>query len=182
MGYVVGDHPMETELTIEGGGLPPFSARGCHQMLMPIRNGEYRRTIDGKLVFLGNETHHKYRTRIRGQDKTSPTIEKWWQGRQLSVGCLQRLCQEFLGDGLEKRITLARRAIENSVLVFDEARQNIAVLKNHANELELEEAPPQGKRLFISYRPFLEMMMTHHTIETDEWGHQVGWMIELEEL
>lgn len=172
----------ETELTIEGGGFPPFSARECHQVLTSIPNGEYRRTIEGRLIFIGNETHHKYRTKIRGQDKTIPAIEKWWRGGQVHVGCIQRLCQEFLGDGIHKSIRLARLPIEGSVVVFDEAKENAKVLKVQEAEVVLEEVPPKGKRLFISYRPLLEMMMTHHAIETDEWGHQVGWALELEEV
>lgn len=173
---------METDLTIEGHGLPPFSARGCHQVLTPIRNGEYRRTIEGKLIFIGNETHHKYRTKIRGQDKTTPVLEKWWRGCQVRVGCIQRLCQEVIGNGLEKRVELARIPIEGSVIVFDEAKEKPAILKVQEREVFLAGAPPKGKRLFISYRPLLEMMMTHHTVETDEWGHQVGWTLELEEV
>ena len=173
---------METDLTIEGGGLPPFSARGCHQVITPIRNGEYRRTIEGKLIFIGNDTHHKYRTKIRGQDKTSPAIEKWWRGSQVHVGCIQRLCQEIVGDGLKKSIELARVPVEGSVIVFDDTKTDYKIDTLQGQKVVLEEESPKGKRLFISYRPLLEMMMTHHTIETDEWGHQVGWVVEFEEI
>lgn len=173
---------METELTIEGGGFPPFSARGCHQLLMPIRNGEYRRTIEGKLIFIGNESHYKYRTKIQGTDKTTPAIEKWWRGCQVRVGCIQRLCQEFVGDGKQKKIELSRVPIQDSVIVFDDTRKTVKIFKVDEAEVLLEEAPLDGKRLFISYRPLLDMMMPHHRIETDEWGHQVGWGIELEEV
>lgn len=173
---------METDLTIEGQGLPPFSARGCHQVLTPIRNGEYRRTIEGKLIFIGNDSHHKYRTKIRGQDKTTQTIEKWWRGEPVRVGCIQRLCQEFMGDGLRQRVELARLPIKGSVIVFDEAAEKRSLLKIQEREISFTEIPQKNKRLFISYRPLLDMMMIHHTVETDEWGHQVGWTLELEEV
>ena len=173
---------METDLTIEGHGLPPFSARGCHQVLTPIRNGEYRRTIEGKLIFIGNDSHHKYRTTIRGQDKTTPALERWWRGCQARVGCIQRLCQEFIGDGVEKTIELARYPIKESVLIFDDSQGISSVFEVQDKRVSLVEAPVKGKRHFISYRPLLDMMMTHHTVETDEWGHQVGWTLELEEV
>ncbi len=173
---------METELTIEGGGFPPFSARGCQQVLTPIRNGEYRRTVEGKLMFIGNDSHHKYHTKIQGQDKTIPAIEKWWRGQHVRVGCIQRLCQEFISNGVMQTIKLARLPVEGSVIIFDELQKAYRLAIEQGVEVTLKEIPPTGKLLFISYRPLLEMMMTHHAIQTDEWGHQVGWVIELEEV
>lgn len=173
---------METELTIEGGGFPPFSARACHQVLTPIRNGEYRRTLDGKLTFLGDDSYQKYRTKIKGQDKTMPSLDKWWQGQVVQVGCIQRLCQEYLSDGMGKTIKLMRPPIEGSIIIFDDAQEIYPLDKIKENEVTLKKILPIGKRVFISYRPSLTMMMTHHSVQTDEWGHQVGWVIEFEEV
>jgi hypothetical protein len=35
---------------------------------------------------------------------------------------------------------------------------------------------------FTFYRPKLTMMVMHFQIETDEWGAQVGWSMDLEEV
>ncbi|MBL8677145.1 MAG: hypothetical protein JNJ47_06985, partial [Alphaproteobacteria bacterium] len=50
----------ETELTIEiigkGNFFAPYSARECTQTLTPIPQGSLRRTINGKLVWVGQAT------------------------------------------------------------------------------------------------------------------------------
>lgn len=173
---------METDLTLAGKGLPPFSARGCHQILKPIVNGEYRRTIEGQLLFLGDESHCKYQTRIQGQDKASPALDQWWRGQQVQVGCIQRLCQEFQGDGVKKNLTLLRQPVEGSLIIHDEERNEYTFSAIEGKTMISSHPPSQGKRLFISYRPLLEMMVTHYTFETDEWGHVVKWSLELEEV
>ena len=35
---------------------------------------------------------------------------------------------------------------------------------------------------FLTYRPFLTMLVKDYYLETDEWGLTVGWRLELEEV
>ena len=58
---------MESELTINIGGFPPLSARGCEQELTPISEGEFHRDINGDLIYLGQDTHTKYKSTSSGR-------------------------------------------------------------------------------------------------------------------
>ena len=76
---------METELVISGVGLPPLSARGCVQELVPLAMGQFRRTVNGDLVFLGTNGK-KYRTSISCEDKAVIATDGLEVGCQLLIG------------------------------------------------------------------------------------------------
>ncbi len=106
---------METELIIEGVGFPPLSARGCRQELNLVEQGEFRRTVNGTLIYLGPE-HQKYRSMIWCEDKVTLVSEGVLErGAVLRIGCLQRLWQK----SQKMDVTLERDAVDGSVVVMD---------------------------------------------------------------
>lgn len=150
---------METELILSLGGLPPLSARGCIQELVPVEQGKLRRTLNGELVFVGNP-RSKYRSIIYCADKTSLATEGLSPGSVVQVGCIQRLWQKVLP-------------------AMDEGQKPISVERIDNNQIQLQE-----RRIpcFVSYRPWLSMRTVRYTLHTNEWGLKVGWRLELEEI
>ncbi len=169
---------METELILSLGGLPPLSARGCIQELVPVEQGKLRRTLNGELVFVGNP-RSKYRSIIYCADKTSLATEGLSPGSVVQVGCIQRLWQKVLPDMDNNPIMLERAAVEESVVAMDEGQKPISVERIDNNQIQLQE-----RRIpcFVSYRPWLSMRTVRYTLHTNEWGLKVGWRLELEEI
>ena len=169
---------METDLILSVGGLPPLSARGCVQELMPINNGTFRRTINGVLLHLGHEL--KYRSIITCEDKTSLATQGLMPGSLVRVGCIQRLWQKVNG---EETVTLEREAIEGSVWAVDSNQQSIAIRQIVGQSVDLMPfSTPTDGECFITYRPWLIMRVITYSLTTHEWGLKTGWRLELEEI
>lgn len=165
---------MESELILSIGGLPPFSARGCTQELMPIRQNLFRRTINGSLLYLGQKTHQRYRSCITCQDQSVFTSEGLWPGQVLKIGCIQRLWQKVVSvDAI-----LERNPIEGSLIAIDALQNPVRVLEQAGPKITLEN---HERDVFISYRPWLDVQVTHFTLYTQEWDLKTGWRLEVEE-
>ena len=160
------------------GGLPPLSARGCVQELLPVEQGKMRRTINGELVFVGTP-RSKYRSIIHCSDKTSLATDGLSPGAVVQVGCIQRLWQKVLPDTNNNPIRLERAAVEESVVAMDESQKMISVERLGVDQIRLKE-----RRLpcFVSYRPWLSMRTVRYSLHTNEWGLKAGWRLELEEI
>jgi hypothetical protein len=168
----------ETDLTLEfvsvGNSLPPFSGRECTQTLMPIPHGALRRTINGNLVWVGNKGHRKFQSLISCKDKASPALSGMWKGSLLKVGCIQSLTQ-IVPQRIEQ-IQLEREAL--SLHLYESSGKFWLAEKAEDRWIEIPSAFPGG---FITYRPLLLMVVNNYQLETDEWGLEVGWSLELEE-
>ncbi len=163
----------ETCLSLSVGGLPPFSARGCTQVLKPIASAENHRTVNGELVTTVSQLHHKYQTTIKSQDKLPVAIDCLWKGQTIQVGCMQRLWQR--ADGLT--IELSREPVEGSVVAINAEREPVVVLGVIERTVSL--AAPG----FVGYRPLLTMKITDFGYETEEWGEGgVSWFLSMEEV
>ncbi len=167
---------MESELILSRGGLPPLSARGCIQHLMPIEAGALRRTINGTLIYTGKEICHKYHSIISCEDKASMALEGFWRGGEIRVGCIQRLCQK----AIDQHVILQREPVEGSVFVVNAARQEKGVQEIIGRKVVL--AHPILEETFVSYRPWLHMRIITFSFVTNEWGMKAGWKLELEEI
>lgn len=170
---------METFLTLGGGQLPPFSARGCTQTLTPLPMGELRRTVNGNLIHIGAEKHFKYKSVIACQDKAGPCLDGLWRGQEVEVGCLSRLHQEMKQEGDHARATLLRPPVEGSVAVQGTSG---TMVSSELSGRDVQAPLAQGETLFVSYAPRLHMRVISFEIKTDEWGARVGWRLELEEI
>ncbi len=168
----------ETDLILEvverGSLFSPFSARECTQSLTPIPQDSLRRTINGVLVCVGNKGHHKFQSTISCKDKAPPAFENLWVGTHLKVGCLQSLTQTIPAGA--SRIFLEREPLR--CYAYDPLEKMWPIEKVEGNSVFLSPGCPGG---FITYRPWLRMVVKHYHLETDEWEASVGWRLELEE-
>src|SRR5690348_7047911 len=139
---------METELVISKGGFPPLSARGCEQELIPLSLGQFRRTVNGDLVFLGVQGK-KYKTIITCSDQTVLATDGLEPGVVVTIHCIQRLWQKATGP----TVILERLAVENSICAIDENRQPVRIICSNGQEVTLAEE----KTVFVTYRPSLNM-------------------------
>jgi hypothetical protein len=168
----------ETDLTLEiigmGNSLPPFSGRECTQTLAPIPHGSLRRTINGNLVCVGNKGHRKFQSTISCKDKASPALSGIWKGTLLNVRCIQSLTQ-VVPEGI-RRIQLEREAL--SLHLYEDSGKYWQAEKAEDRWVLIPSLFPGG---FITYHPMLLMVVKNYRLETDEWGLDVGWLLELEE-
>jgi hypothetical protein len=169
---------METELILSVGGMPPLSARGCIQQIMPIPQGNLRRTINGELIYVGRPIA-KYRSVIYCTDKASLATEGLSPGVTIQVGCIQRLWQKVLPDPDNKPIMLERTPVSDSVIVIDEQQRHLEIESVDKQEIRLKS---REGTCFVSYRPWLNMKTVRYNLQTNEWGLTAGWHLELEEI
>ena len=157
--------------------LPVWSSRGVIQSLMPLRQPSLSRTIDGRLIDLSAPWERKYRSRVTCRDKRPAAFEGLWIGAALEVDCVSALyCP--LPENARAPISLARTPVPGSVVLETEDGDLIA-LAPKGTQVSL---PPHTPGHFLVYRPRLSMRLTHFSSETDEWGLDVGWDMELEEM
>ncbi|MEI8295003.1 MAG: hypothetical protein WCG04_00570 [Alphaproteobacteria bacterium] len=169
---------MESELILSIGGLPPLSARGCTQELMPIQQNLFRRTINGSLLYLGQKTQQRYRSIITCQDQSVLATEGLWPGQHLRMGCIQRLWQKADGNADGAEVLLEREAIEGSVIAVDDKQNNLRILEQAGRKVRLaaSETP-----VFLSYRPWLDVQVINFKLLTHEWDIKAAWRLEVEE-
>jgi hypothetical protein len=163
---------MESELVLSRGGLPPLSARGCTQELSPISLGNFQRTVNGDLIFLGVKGM-KYRSLISCEDQTVFASDDLYPGMELEVSCIQLLWQE----STQSRVMLERDPVPGSVMALDKDRQPIPILEQNNREITLAAEP-----CFICYRPLLKMRVISFGLVTNEWQKSNRWKLELEEI
>ena len=172
---------MQTQLIINRGGFPPFSARGCRQVLQPRLTGELRRTINGELHYTGQKHHHKYISTITCHDKTVPALEGLWRGELVKVACIQHLWQEVDVQNNNKiTVKLERHAVQESVNVIDEVGREIAFNHQQPDSVEINNQEKCNK-VYVCYRPYLQMYITKFHVHTDEWDQKCEWRLDLEE-
>ena len=168
---------METLLTISGVGLPPMSARGCKQELIPLPNGEFRKTVNGALVFVKTSEYQRYQTTIKCSDMNCPAVGNIWIGSKVEIGCIQSIWQN--ADSSEKIIYLSRTPVKGSVIVINSNNKLIRHTVEGSAVHILEEISGQ---IFISFRPILEMLITDFRVETNEWELKTSWILCAEEV
>ena len=167
----------ETNLILGVAGLPPESARNCQQELSPIPNGEFKKSINGDLLFLETHERKRYKSVITCKDINSPIIDGIWVGSQISVGCIQNLWQA-INPG-ESKVRLIRPAVEGSVCAVNNLGDAIP-FRLVDDEVELNKI--HDEKIFLCFRPWLIMLVINFSLDTDEWGMSGGWKIVLEEI
>lgn len=169
---------MESVLTLSIGGLPPLSARGCIQTLMPTENGCIQRTLNGTAHYVGPSTL-KYRSTIQCKDKTTLATHGLQPGTEIMVDCIQTLWQQIIPHASTYTATLEREAVSNSIAAITAERDAVPIEVVDQTHIRI---PPMAKPIFISYRPKLKMCVHTYELFTDEWGMNAGWRLELEEV
>lgn len=168
---------MESELTINIGGFPPFSARGCEQELTPISEGDFHRNINGDLIYLGADTHTKYKSIIKCNDKAAIATDGLYRGREIELGCIQRLWQKF--EINQHELYLDKVPVEGSLYAYSNDEAEIPIMRSD-DKYVLLTTPNSGG--YICYRPLLNMRIIQYSLNTNEWGIKVGWQMECEEI
>jgi len=169
---------METELTLSVGGLPPMSARGCTQEIVPVQQNNMYRTINGELIFL-KQNPIKYKSIIQCKDKTVLATNDFFIGQEITVGCLQRLWQKVAANENNNVITVEREPVQGSLYAIDSLNNDVLMAAVDGRQVTLLN---RDKVCFLSYRPLLNMRVVGYSLNTDEWGLKGGWRLELEEI
>lgn len=168
----------ETELQISRVGFPPYSARNCHQKLIPIRTGAFRRTINGKLCYLGRDTHHKFQSVIVCEDQSPFSFDQFLCGADVEVACVQRLWQDVTVS--HDTVLLLRPAVMGTVIVQDRDQELLSFAHEIPSSLTIK--AEKGTKALVGYCPVLQMRVTHFSFSTHEWTGKSSWTLELEEI
>ena len=168
---------IETNLILGIPGLPPESARNCVQELTPIPNGEFKKSINGNLMFLETTQRRRYRSVISCHDINSAICDEIWIGTQISVGCIQNLWQTIEIGKTE--INLIRPAVEGSVCALNNFGEHI---KFDQTDETVKLRTESDQRIFVCFRPWMTMRVIDFSVETDEWGMRSGWKLISEEI
>lgn len=171
----VNDVFVNTALALSGVGVPPYSARGLRQRLTPIgASQQLRRTINGTLRDFSAEQFRKYASVIQGDDQQPPACDGVWPGRLVTVHCIAELA------------VVAPVGTETDTATGTVGTVGTDTELSEDSEFALGRQPVPGsvrtESGFIFYRPILEMRVTSFDINRDEWGAQVGWSMDLEEV
>lgn len=166
----------ETLLTITNIGFPPLSARGCRQELIPIPNGEFRKTINGDLVFIKTSEEQKYKTVIKCSDMNCPATGNIWIGRVVEIGCIQNIWQNY--DDYTADIELSRDPVDGSVVVIDSDGNHI---KHDVDGRKVRLRAMGNGMIYVAFRPKMKMLITDFRIETNEWDLTSSWTLSAEE-
>lgn len=167
---------MESLLKIQGVGLPPFSARGCKQELVPIPNGVFRNTVNGKLMFLKTSDLQRYKTIIKCNDVNTPTLGNLFIGNEIEIECIQSIWQAV--DPKTEKVELIRDYVPDSIVLIN---KNCKEFNFEINGLELSINPVCDEQLFVTFRPKLKMKITNFYSSNDEWELNSSWQLEAEE-
>ena len=163
----------ETDIVLSLGGFPPLSARNCQQTLEPIKRGHLKRTIKGDLVYLGRDTHHKYQSVIKCEDKEAPVLENVWKGQDVHVACIQRLWQR----AYDTTVILDRLPRERSIIVLS---NHEPILPQHLEGSTI--TLPHADECIVGYQPLLNMKLVDFHLYYNEWHETGGWPLNLVEV
>lgn len=167
----------ESNLILGMSGMPPQSARNCIQELSPVTNGEFRKSLNGDLLFLQSHDRKRYKSVISCKDNNSPLIDSIWIGSSITVGCIQNIWQSI--EPGKKQLTLMRPAVAGSVCAVN----NFGIpIKFELNDNNVELYKEYSETIYICFRPWLLMNVIDFCLETNEWGMTGGWKLVLEEI
>jgi hypothetical protein len=167
----------ESNLILDAIGLPPESARNCIQELYLVPNGEFKKSINGNILFLESTERRKYKSTISCKDVNSPIVDGLWIGSQINVGCIQNLWHVL--DPGKTKVRLARPPVAGSVCVINDVGEPIP-FEFEDNEVILKRT--YNEKIFVCFRPWLVMKIINFSTITNEWEMKGGWKLELEEI
>ena len=146
----------DTLLTLSGNGIAPYSARGCTQTLQPIE----------QIAARGASSSFIARTVNGGLVSVTPSGFLKYKS---SVKCKDRNSPAI--DGVWPGALVTVGCITELSYPTGGAAQRPAVAGSSRTD--------SG---YTFYRPLLAMMVMAFQVETDEWGAEIGWQLDLEEV
>ena len=162
---------METLLYIGSEDLPPRSARNCKQELKIIDSSITKRNINGDLIPLRKS--RKLWTRITCEDQKIPDVLAYEIGDVIDIGCIQRLWKKVTPGAAFK---LRHQPCAHSVLGHNKRGDTI-----HNFDDQQEAIAPKIVE-FVSYRPWLHILITKIETTYHEWDQTASWILEGEEV
>lgn len=94
-----------TVLELSGMGVVPYSTRGAVQTIEPIEQagaGQYR-DVNGIMRNVGGTAFQKYRSTISCTDQRPFAIDGFWQGKVVTVSCIQEFSYPEGSDAAPQR-------------------------------------------------------------------------------
>lgn len=143
----------------------PKPIDNCLQELKLVESSQLKRIANGELVKVRGP--QKLWTKINGQNKYPLKNFHLELGGAVKIGCMQKLWKKVSSG---KLIKLNYLVCENSIQGHDREGNLLCHLIN-----DQEITIPEGVE-FISYQPWLDMMIT--SLDTDD----THWEIEAEEI
>lgn len=180
----------DTNLTLSGIGIVPFSARDISESLSAIDGGSLRRTINGTLTDLTLTAFQKFRVTISGQDIQPPAFDGVWRGKEVTVGCVSELGKQLtLTSGVgsvaigRKPVTGSGRAIHVSGSTMKTTTSVVFSQDTSGNWSAAVTFSDTGLAgtANVFFRPELICLVTDTNLDTDEWAASPGWTLTLEE-
>lgn len=165
---------MDSQLRIEGMTFPPFSCRNAKQTITPITWGEFRRTVNGDLRYVGLDAFHKYKSVIECEDEVLPPFHQGWIGQDVCLHSLGTITEHHTVS-VKNDLCLHRQAAELSVKCAYEIRSV------EGNTVTFE-GDMRGQTICLSYRPILHVKITKFAMKDHEWDNVSGWVLETEEV
>jgi hypothetical protein len=162
---------METLLYIGKEDLPPKSARNCTQELKIVDSSITKRNINGDLIPLRKS--RKLWTRITCTDQKIPDILTYELGDVVEIGCIQRLWKKVTPGN---KFLLRHQPCAHSVLGHNKRGDIIH------NFDDRQEATVPSTVEFVSYRPWLSILITKIETTYHEWDMTASWVLEGEEV
>lgn len=116
-----------TLLTLQGIGVPAYSARGLSQTLEPIAQAaKLKRTINGDLLDVSASQFQQYRSTITCQDQRPPAVDGVWPGKEVLVNCVEELC--YAEGGTPSRAVVPDSAFTEEGFTFYRPRLSMRVM------------------------------------------------------
>lgn len=142
-----------TVLSFSGFGVPPYSARGLSQTLAPIDiASQTRRTINGALKDLSVAQFHKYKSTV-------------------ATGSFTDFQPPAVSGVWPGKIVVVNCIAELCYPTSGGVAERDAVAGSERQEGD-----------FTFYRPVLTMRVLSFSFQKDEYGAEIGWTLELEEI
>ena len=156
--------------------IPFASARGCHQSLEPATQLKTFRTLCGQLLSFPSFGHTKYRSTIACEDVYAVALDGFHPGTKIWVECIAALMTPW--DHKNQKIELARTPVDDSLWLHTQETQPTPLPMGAVQDRWVT-LPEDG---YISYRPFLYMLVEEFLIRTQEWEGSTGWSMKLSEI
>ena len=165
---------MPSILCIGGFECPAKTIANCKQILKTIDIGTVKRNINGDLIKLRNS--RKLWTSIICQDEYIPDLLTYEIGDTAQIGCIQRLWKKVTP---EQTCILKRRPYDKSVLGHNKKGDIIYSFEEQGGDQKL--LIPKNVE-FISYRPWVTIMITKIETTYQDWDMKTEWRLEGEEV
>jgi hypothetical protein len=109
----------DTLLTISGMGGFQYQARGLTQTLQLIPQAtDNERSVNGKLLALGNPVFRKFKSRISCTDIDAPPLDGIWPGMLVTVGCAASLSYITGNPGSPSRPEVSGSSYTQGIFTF----------------------------------------------------------------